>query len=239
MAHPRVRQSPRLHEGTEYIDQASAAYLGLQTAWDRLLEDARPRPVDRVMVWKLERAYRSTLHALRTLEALDAWGVGFACRTQELDTTSPTGPLVFTVLAEVAEMERSLIADRVREGMAHARRQGIQSGRPRVEGSRGFRPGWAEVESQVRARTLSRRASPPNSGSDRGPSLAILAVGPTGSCHTGNAGKERAESGRATRGPAGADRTPHHREIRVAPVGPSPCRPWRSRCASAQGRQLR
>lgn len=165
---------------SEYVDEASAADLGRRTAWHRLLDDARRRRVDRVLVWKLDRAFRSTLHALRTLEELDGWGVGFACLTQELDTTSPTGRLVFTVLAAVAEMERSLIADRVREGMAHARRQGKQIGRPRVEGRRGFRAGWAEVEPQVRAGTLSRRAAAAQLGIGQGTLGRLLGSGSDG-----------------------------------------------------------
>lgn len=165
---------------SEYVDEASAADLGRRTAWHRLLDDARRRRVDRVLVWKLDRAFRSTLHALRTLEELDGWGVGFACLTQELDTTSPTGRLVFTVLAAGAEMERSLIADRVREGMAHARRQGKQIGRPRVEGRRGFRADWAEVEPQVRAGTLSRRAAAAQLGIGQGTLARLLGSGSDG-----------------------------------------------------------
>ncbi len=165
---------------TEYVDQASAADLVRRTAWHRLLEDARRRRVDRVLVWKLDRAFRSTLHALRTLEEFDGWGVGFACLTQELDTTSPTGRLVFTVLAAVAEMERSLIADRVREGMAHARRQGKQIGRPRVEGRRGFRARWAEVEPQVRSGALSRRAAAAQLGIGQGTLARLLGGGSDG-----------------------------------------------------------
>ncbi|MHB1940781.1 MAG: recombinase family protein [Candidatus Dormibacteria bacterium] len=160
---------------SEYVDEVSAADLVRRTAWHRLLEDARRRRVDRVMVWKLDRAFRSTLHALRTLEEFDGWGVGFACLTQELDTTSPTGRLVFTVLAAVAEMERSLIADRVREGMAHARRQGKQIGRPRVESRRGFRARWAGVEPQVRSGALSRRAAAAQLGVGQGTLARLLA----------------------------------------------------------------
>ena len=160
---------------TEYTDQASAADLVRRTAWHRLLEDARRRRVDRVLVWKLDRAFRSTLHALRTLEELDGWGVGFEVLTQPIDTSTPMGRLIFAVLAAVAEMERSLIADRVREGMAHARRQGKQIGRPRVEARRGFRTRWAEVEPQVRSGAVSRRAAAAQLGIGQGTLARLLA----------------------------------------------------------------
>lgn len=159
---------------SEYIDEASAADLHRRTAWRQLMEDARRRRIDRVLVWKLDRAFRSTLHALRTLEELDGWGVGFACLTQELDTTSPTGRLVFTVLAAVAEMERSLIADRVREGMAHARRQGKHIGRPRVESRRGFRARWRSLEPEIRSGALSRRAAAAQLGIGQGTLARLL-----------------------------------------------------------------
>ena len=166
---------------TEYVDQASAPDLGRRTAWHRLLKDARRRRADRIMVWKLDRAFRSTLHALRTLEELDGWGVGFEVLTQPIDTSTPMGRLIFAVLAAVAEMERSLIADRVREGMAHARRHGKQIGRPRVEARRGFRTRWAEVEPQVRSGTLSRRAAAAQLGVGQGTLARLLGGGSNGS----------------------------------------------------------
>ncbi len=142
----------------EYVDQAAAGDLAHRTAWRRLLDDAQRRRVDRVLVWKLDRAFRSTLDALRTLEALDHAGVGFASLTQpELDTTSATGRLVFTILAAVAEMERELIRDRVKEGMAHAARQGKPIGRPPVTNRPGFGRRLAAVQVELSAGHLSRR----------------------------------------------------------------------------------
>ena len=96
-----------------YIDVASAADLAGRSAWARLLTDTRQRRIDLVLVWKLDRAFRSTLHCLRTLETWQRLGVGFACLTQDVDTTSPEGQLLLTILAAVAEFERTLIAERV------------------------------------------------------------------------------------------------------------------------------
>ncbi len=142
----------------EYVDQAAAGDLAHRTAWARLLADAAQRKVDLVMVWKLDRAFRSTLHALATLRDLEHAGVGFASLTQpELDTTSATGRLVFTILAAVAEMERELIADRVKEGMRHAARQGKRIGRPPVTARPTFTRRWPAVRAEVVSGHLSRR----------------------------------------------------------------------------------
>lgn len=113
----------------EFVDQASAADLVSRTAWAALLEHVRRRRLDRVMVWKLDRAFRSMLHCLRTLEDLEHHGVGFSCLTQEIDTTSATGRLVLSVLAAVAEFERELVRERVREGLVNAKRKGSGLGR--------------------------------------------------------------------------------------------------------------
>ena len=142
----------------EYVDQAAAGDLAHRTAWARLLADAAQRRVDLVMVWKLDRAFRSTLHALATLRDFEHVGVGFSSLTQpELDTTSATGRLVFTILAAVAEMERELIADRVKEGMRHAARQGKRIGRPPVTARPGFVRRWPTVRAELVAGRCSRR----------------------------------------------------------------------------------
>ncbi|MGC8635255.1 MAG: recombinase family protein, partial [Candidatus Limnocylindrales bacterium] len=70
----------------DYVDQAAAGDLAHRTRWARLLADVAQRKVDRVLVWKLDRAFRSTLHALATLRDFEHAGVGFSALTQpELD----------------------------------------------------------------------------------------------------------------------------------------------------------
>ncbi|HEY7025167.1 MAG TPA: recombinase family protein [Candidatus Limnocylindrales bacterium] len=145
-------------EAHEYSDEAAAGDLQHRTDWQRLLADAARRRIDRVMVWKLDRAFRSTLHALSTLQELDHHRVGFASLTQpELDTTSATGRLVFTILAAVGEMERELIRDRVREGMRHAAAKGAHIGRPPVTSRRNFNARFERVRSELVRGTISRR----------------------------------------------------------------------------------
>ena len=71
-------------------------------------------------------------HLLRALETFKALGIEFVSLSEQVDTSTPTGRLVFTVLGAVAELERSLIAERVRAGLRNARRKGKHLGRPRV-----------------------------------------------------------------------------------------------------------
>jgi DNA invertase Pin-like site-specific DNA recombinase len=143
----------------EYVDRAPAADLADRKAWARLLEDVRRRRVDHILTWKLDRPFRSTLHCLRTLEEFAHRGVGFACLTQDIDTTSPTGRLLVTILAAVAEFERGLIAERVREGMANARRKGVRLGRPPAAARPHVAREWPTVRAQLAAGTLSKRAA--------------------------------------------------------------------------------
>jgi DNA invertase Pin-like site-specific DNA recombinase len=147
-------------EVVEYVDVAAAGDFAHRTAWAQLLSDAGRRKFDRIMVWKLDRAFRSTLHALSTLRDLDHYGVGFSSLTQpELDTTSATGRLVFTILAAVAEMERELIRDRVKEGMRHAAAKGARIGRPAVTSRPGFAARWERVRTELEAGRVSRRGA--------------------------------------------------------------------------------
>jgi DNA invertase Pin-like site-specific DNA recombinase len=145
-------------EAVEYVDHAPAGDLAHRTAWRQLLKDAARRRFDLLLVWKLDRAFRSTLDALSTLRELEHRAVGFSSLTQpELDTTSPTGRLVFTILSAVAEMERSLIADRVKEGMKLAASRGVKMGRPSVTDGAAFQRKWPGIRAQVLAGTLSQR----------------------------------------------------------------------------------
>ncbi|MBF6606816.1 MAG: recombinase family protein [Chloroflexi bacterium] len=163
----------------EYVDTAAAGDLAHRTAWARLLADVAMRRVDRVMVWKLDRAFRSTLHALSTLRDFEHAGVGFSALTQpELDTTSATGRLVFTILAAVAEMERELIADRVREGMRHAARQGKRIGRPPVTARPGFAGRWTRFQADLAAGRLSRRRAARRLGIGTATLARLLAADP-------------------------------------------------------------
>ena len=94
--------------------------------------DAHHRQFDVLVVWRFDRFARSVSHLLRALETFHCLGIAFVSLSELVDTTTPTGKMVFTVLGAVAELERSLIAERVRAGLRNARAKGKRLGRPRV-----------------------------------------------------------------------------------------------------------
>jgi DNA invertase Pin-like site-specific DNA recombinase len=97
------------------------------------MTDAHKRRIDVVCVWRFDRFARSTSHLLRALETFGALGIEFCSLSEQLDTSTPTGKMMFTVLGAVAELERSLIAERVRAGLRNARAKGKRLGRPSAE----------------------------------------------------------------------------------------------------------
>jgi DNA invertase Pin-like site-specific DNA recombinase len=117
----------------EYVDHASATDLRGRTAWRHLLDDAAKRRVDTILVWKLDRAFRSVAHMATTTEQMQRWGVGLRSYSEPwLDTSgsSPVGDLMLNILASFAQFEKALIAERVKAGMARAKKQGVHLGRP-------------------------------------------------------------------------------------------------------------
>jgi DNA invertase Pin-like site-specific DNA recombinase len=101
------------------------------SALERLMSEAGTGRFAVVVVYKLDRLGRSTMHLLQVLQRLQAAGVAFVATTQQIDTTTAYGRMLVTFLAAVAEFEKSLIADRVKSGMARAKAEGVHCGRPR------------------------------------------------------------------------------------------------------------
>jgi DNA invertase Pin-like site-specific DNA recombinase len=97
---------------------------------EELLRAARRREIDLVLVWRLDRWGRSLLDLINSLQELTALGVGFASITEALDLTTPGGRAMAGMLAVFAEFEREILRDRVRAGIAMARRSGKPHGRP-------------------------------------------------------------------------------------------------------------
>jgi DNA invertase Pin-like site-specific DNA recombinase len=115
----------------EYVDVGVSGAKEKRLELDKLLSDAHRRKFDAVIVWKFDRFARSVSHLLRALETFRAQGIEFVSLSEQVDTSTPTGKMVFTVLGAVAELERSLIVERVRAGIKNARAKGKRLGRPR------------------------------------------------------------------------------------------------------------
>ncbi len=117
---------------SEYVDVISGS-KDSRPELARLMADAQKRRLDAVVVWKFDRFARSTRHLVTALEQFNALGVDFISLSEAIDTSCPMGRMVFTVLAAVAELELSLIRERVVMGLERAKAQGKVLGRPMIE----------------------------------------------------------------------------------------------------------
>ena len=117
---------------SEYIDAGVSGAKDSRPELNRLMADAHKRRFDVVCVWRFDRFARSVSHLLRALETFKALGIDFVSFSEQMDTSTPAGKMVFTVLGAVAELERSLIAERIRAGLRNARAKGRNLGRPKV-----------------------------------------------------------------------------------------------------------
>jgi DNA invertase Pin-like site-specific DNA recombinase len=115
-----------------YSDTMSGA-KDKRPSLDRLMADARRGKFDAVVVWRFDRFARSSSHLLKALEEFSALGIDFVSVTEAIDTSTPAGKMVFTVLGAVAELERTIIRERVIAGQKAAKRRGVRFGRPEVE----------------------------------------------------------------------------------------------------------
>ena len=107
----------------EYVDIGISGTKERRPELDRLLGEAHRRRFDAVVVWRFDRFARSVSHLLRALETFKSLGIEFVSLSEQVDTSTPTGKMVFTVLGAVAELERSLIVERVRAGLRNATRE--------------------------------------------------------------------------------------------------------------------
>jgi DNA invertase Pin-like site-specific DNA recombinase len=114
----------------EYVDVGISGAKEKRPELDRLIADAHRRHFDAVVVWRFDRFARSVSHLLRALETFRSLGIEFVSLSEQVDTSTPTGKMIFTVLGAVAELERSLIVERVRAGVRNARAKGKRLGRP-------------------------------------------------------------------------------------------------------------
>jgi putative DNA-invertase from lambdoid prophage Rac len=142
----------------EYVDQAPATDLLHRTAWRDLLDTAGKRKFDLLLVWRMDRAFRSVLDAATTLERLRTWRIGLRSYSEPwLDTTSPFGEALYYITVAYAQLERGILRERVRAGMERARKQGQRIGRPKVNDRPGFNRHFGDILERLRLGTVSRR----------------------------------------------------------------------------------
>ena len=117
-----------------YEDAGVSGAKASRPALDRLLEHARTGKIDVIAIWKLDRLARSVAHLMTIIESLRTWGVGLvSVRDAHVDTTTPAGRFSLQILGAVAELERSLIQERVVAGVRRAQAAGKHCGRPKRE----------------------------------------------------------------------------------------------------------
>lgn len=113
-----------------YRDQGVSGATERRPALDALLDDCRRRKIDVVVVWKFDRFGRSLKQLLNALELFRKLEIGFVSCTEAIDTSLPHGEMLFQIIGAIAQWERSLIVERVKAGLQHARSQGKRLGRP-------------------------------------------------------------------------------------------------------------
>jgi len=116
----------------EYVDEGISGTKDSRPALNELMNDAKKRRFDVVLVWRFDRFARSTKHLILALEEFKNLGIDFVSYQENIDTSSPLGSAIFTIISAVAQLERDIIAERVKAGLRKARENGKKLGRPKA-----------------------------------------------------------------------------------------------------------
>jgi DNA invertase Pin-like site-specific DNA recombinase len=116
----------------EYVDEGVSGTKDSRPALNELMNDAKKRRFDVVLVWRFDRFARSTKHLILALEEFKNLGIDFVSYQENIDTSSPLGSAIFTIISAVAQLERDIIAERVKAGLRRAKENGKKLGRPRA-----------------------------------------------------------------------------------------------------------
>jgi len=156
----------------EYCDEGISGTKDSRPDLNELMNDARKRRFDVVLVWRFDRFARSTKHLILALEEFKNLGIDFVSYQENIDTSSPLGSAIFTIISAVAQLERDIIAERVKSGLRRARENGKQLGRPR-----------ASVDTEkihwLRSKGLSLRAIAKETGVSRTTVSDVLSSSPS------------------------------------------------------------
>lgn len=128
----RRMASQRGWQVVEYVDDGVSGAKERRPALDLLMAGARAGKIDLVAVWRFHRFARSTAHLLSAMEEFRALGVDFVSQREQIDTSTPMGKAMFTIVAAMAELKRDVLRERVVTGVRRAQAAGKHCGRPRV-----------------------------------------------------------------------------------------------------------
>ncbi len=121
----------------EYCDNGISGTKDSRPALNQLMDDAKKRRFDIVLVWRFDRFARSTKHLILALEEFRNLGIDFVSYQENIDTSSPLGGAIFVIISAVAQLERDIIAERVKAGLRRARENGKRLGRPHGKAGHG------------------------------------------------------------------------------------------------------
>jgi len=144
----------------EFVDEGISGTKDSRPALNELMNDAKKRRFDVVLVWRFDRFARSTKHLILALEEFKNLGIDFVSYQENIDTSSPLGSAIFTIISAVAQLERDIIAERVKAGLRRARKNGKKLGRPRASVD-------TEKIHRLRSKGLSLRAIAKETGVSR------------------------------------------------------------------------
>lgn len=116
----------------EFVDLGWSGAKERRPQLDRMMAAARRRQFDAVIVWRFDRFARSTKHLVTALEEFRSLNVDFVSMTEAIDTSTPIGEVLFTIMSAFAQLERALIRERVQAGIERAKQEGKKLGRPTV-----------------------------------------------------------------------------------------------------------
>lgn len=123
-----VARSLSIYE--EYIDEGVSGAKDNRPALNSLMDDARKRKFDCLLVYRFDRFARSSKHLITALEEFKSLGIAFISYGENIDTGTPMGKAMFVIISAMAELERSVIRERVVSGLRNARQKGKKLGRP-------------------------------------------------------------------------------------------------------------
>lgn len=130
-------QANRLGLYRVFSDEGISGAKSSRPSLNALMESVRRGEVSTVICWSFSRFARSTKHLLEALETFDRHGVRFISLTEQLDTSTPVGRAVFTIIAAISQLEKELISERVRNGLVNARAKGKKIGAPKKHADKG------------------------------------------------------------------------------------------------------